>query len=116
MKNISSPQQGAGGNRKAVVVKTATAPKWEQCARDTAGRRRKTPLAEAHARDKIPRCDCGHSAGVVLLISLMRQFPINQSIIIAISIMVAVFPEDFRRRSPSRFRLQSSGLRKTRHR
>ncbi len=96
MKNILfAGSKVLGGTGKAVVVKTGDSTEMGAIAREIQqAEDEKTPLQQKLTREiKFLVAIAVISAGVVLLISLMRQFPINQSIIIAISIMVAVFPE-----------------------
>lgn len=83
------------GNGKAIVVSTGNNTEMGKIAENIQETDdKKTPLQEKLNREiKFLVGLALLSAFVVLGISLLRQFSVNQSIIIAISIMVAVFPE-----------------------
>ncbi|HQO02646.1 MAG TPA: cation-transporting P-type ATPase [Spirochaetota bacterium] len=83
------------GNGKALVVNTGNSTEMGKIAENIqSADDEKTPLQEKLTREiKFLVALALLSAVVVLGISLLREFSFNQSVIIAISIMVAVFPE-----------------------
>jgi Ca2+-transporting ATPase len=83
------------GNGRAIVIKTGDSTEMGKIARDIQqAEEEKTPLQQKLGREiKFLVTIAIVSAVAVLSISLLRSLPVNQSIIIAISIMVAVFPE-----------------------
>ncbi len=96
MKNIIfSGSRVLNGTGRAAVIKTGNATEMGSIARTIQETdEERTPLQQKLDREiRFLLFLAIASAGVVLGVSFLRDFPIHQSIIIAISIMVAVFPE-----------------------
>ena len=96
MKNILfSGSRVLNGTGRAVVIKTGNATEMGAIARTIQeAEEERTPLQRKLDREiRFLLFLAIASAGVVLGVSFLRDFQIHQSIIIAISIMVAVFPE-----------------------
>ncbi len=96
MKNmLFSGSRVLSGTGKALVVATGDATEMGKIARNIQeSEQEKTPLQQKLQKEiKFLVTFALLSAIVVLGVSVFREFPWHQSIIIAISIMVAVFPE-----------------------
>ncbi|MCX7677918.1 MAG: cation-transporting P-type ATPase [Spirochaetes bacterium] len=96
MKNILfSGSRVLNGTGKAIVISTGDATEMGKIARTIQeAEEEKTPLQQKLQKEiKFLVALAFISAIVVLGVSILREFPWHQSIIIAISIMVAVFPE-----------------------
>lgn len=96
MKNmLFSGSRILSGTGKALVIATGDATEMGKIARNIQeSEQEKTPLQQKLQKEiKFLVVLAFLSALVVLGVSMLREFPWHQSIIIAISIMVAVFPE-----------------------
>ncbi len=96
MKNILfSGSRVLNGTGKALIIATGDATEMGKIARNIQeSQEEKTPLQQKLQKEiKFLVVLALFSAIVVLGVSMLREFPWHQSIIIAISIMVAVFPE-----------------------
>ncbi len=96
MKNIIfTGSKVLNGYGRAVVIKTGNATEMGMIAKNIQEAEvEKTPLQRKLNREiRFVVIVAIASAIVVMIVSVLRSFPIHQSIIIAVSIMVAVFPE-----------------------
>lgn len=96
MKNVLfSGSRILSGMGRAAVIKTGNSTEMGKIARNIQETdQERTPLQQKlHREIRFLVAFAVVSAAVVMGVSVFRQFPVNQSIIIAISIMVAVFPE-----------------------
>ncbi len=96
MKNILfSGSRVLNGMGKAAVIRTGNATEMGKIAGTIqGGAEERTPLQQKLDREiKFLVALAVISAAIVLGLAFLREFPLHQSIILAISIMVAVFPE-----------------------